>query len=298
MFKPQGKRIGIKDVAKAAGTSPTTVSRVLNDTGYPVSEALRERILAVAKELDYTPNMLGRMLQSDQSQELGIVIPNIVNPFYTQIVLGLETESRRGGYGVLLCNTLRSISIETSSLRSLFDKRILGVAIASVAKEHSCLRSLQQQGMKVVVVDQEIPDVDACGRVGFNYVRAGILAAEHLIKTGHGSTAYLSSPLNRHSRRDLLEGFRQGHARYGLSFPPGHVLVDEAEAESDEGIYELECAQRLTRRLLRMKKRPEGIFVTNDLIAIGVLSELAEQGVSVPAEISVIGFDNIFLSKT
>jgi len=294
----QRKRVGIKDVARAAGTSPTTVSRVLNETGYPVREALRQRILAVAKDLDYTPNMLGRMLQSDKSQELGIVIPNIVNPYYTQIVLGLEMEARRGGYGVLLRNTLRSVDIEESSLRSLFDKRIPGVAIASVAKDHSLLRQLQRQGMKVVVVDQEIEDVDPCSRVGFNYLRAGGMAAEHLLATGHRGTAFLSSPLTLRSRRELLQGYGQEHGRRGAPLPAANILVDEAEAESDEGIYELECARRLTKRLLGMKNRPDGVFVTNDLIAIGVLSELQEHGVRVPEEISLIGFDNILFSAT
>lgn len=292
------KRVGIKDVAQAAGTSPATVSRVLNDTGYPVREALRQRILRVAKEMEYTPNMLGRMLQSDRSQELGIVIPNIVNPFYTQIVLGMETEARRSGHGVTLCNTLRNTRVEENILRSLFDKRIVGVAVASVAKEHSLLRQLQRRGMQVVIIDQDITDVDPCSRVGFNYLRAGMMAAEHLRDTGHQNLAYCSSPLNRRSRQELLQGFQAGHARYGLTLDPRNLLVDEAEAESEEGIYELECARRLTRKLVHLKNRPDAIFVSNDMIAIGMLSELAGRGISVPDDISVIGFDNIIFSAT
>lgn len=291
------KRIGIKDVARAAGTSQTTVSRTLNNTGYPIKEELRQRILRAAKELDYRPNMLGRMLKSNRNRELGIIIPTIANPFYTQIILGMEIEARKNGYGVLLCNTLRSADIENEDLLSLFDKQIMGIAIASVAERHDVLRSLHRQGLKVVVIDQDIVDVEPYARIGFNYLRVGMTAAEKLIQYNHKNTAFLSAPLSRHSRKELLEGFRMGHARCGATLLEQNILIDETEAESGEGIYELECAKRLTHRLMALPERPDGIFVTNDMIAIGVLSELASLGVRVPEDISVVGFDNILISS-
>lgn len=292
----QRKRASIKDVARIAGTSQATVSRTLNDTGYPVKEELRQRIFAAAKELEYTPNLLGRMLKCNQNKELGIIIPTIVNPFYTQIILGMEIEARKSDYGVLLCNTLRSTTIENDDLRSLFNKQIMGIAIASVTDEHALLRSLQQKGLKIVIIDQDVQDVEPCAKVGFNYLRAGMLAAEKLITYGHRNMAYLSSPLNRRSRMELLEGFRAGHIMHGLTLQEENILVDESEAESGEGIYELECAKRLAQRLTALSNRPDGIFVTNDMIAIGILSELSAYGVNVPSDISMVGFDNILFS--
>ena len=231
--KPK-ERASIKDVARAAGVSPTTVSRALRDSGSTVNPMLRERILRAARDLDYTPNMLGRMFKSNRNQEIGIIIPTIVNPFYTQIVLGMETEARQGDYGVLLCNTLRSTKLENNALRSLFDKRIPGVAIASVTEEHDLIRKLRQDGLKVVAVDQELRDVEGCAKVGFHYKKAGMLAAEKLIQSGHRNMAYLSSPLNKQSRTELLEGFRMGHLAHGRTLRPENILIDEAEDEYTE----------------------------------------------------------------
>ena len=293
--RPKG-RASIKDVARAADVSPTTVSRVLRDADYPVNPALRERVLRAARELDYTPNMLGRMFKSNRNQELGIIIPTVVNPFYTQIVMGMETEARQGEYGVLLCNTLRSAKLENNALRSLFEKRILGVAIASVTEDHALIRKLQRDGLKVVAIDQELRDVEGCAKVGFDYKRAGMLAAQNLIQSGHRNTAYLSSPLNKQSRAELLEGFRMGHLAHGRTLAPENILIDDSEDEYPEGIYELECARRLAQRLVRMHSRPDGVFVTNDMIAMGLLSALPERGIRVPEDVSVVGFDNILFS--
>lgn len=290
------KRAGIKAVAAQAGVSPTTVSRVLGNTGYPVSDALRQRVLQAAKDLDYTPNLLGRMLKNNQSRELGIIIPTIVNPFYTQIVLGMETEARRQGFGVMLCNTLRDEELENSHLKSLFEKCIMGVALASVATDHESLRALQRMGLRVVVIDQEITEVEACGKVRFDYLRAGMLAAERLIATGHRRTAYLSSPLVRRSRTELLQGFAMGHALQGRTLPREYILIDHRESESVDGVYELECARRLTERLLSMDTPPDGLYVTNDMIAIGVMAALSERGIRVPEDVSMIGTDNIAFS--
>lgn len=291
------KRVGIQDVALAAGVSKSTVSRVLNDNGYPVKQELRQRILRAARELDYTPNVLGRMLQSNSNQEIGILIPTIENPFYTQIVMGLENEARQCGYGVLLCNTLRSSKIETECLRSLFEKRVAGVALSSVSDEHAELRSLQKKGLRLVVIDQNLADVTPCAQVGFDYLRAGVLAAEHLIDSGRRRIAFLSSPLSKHSRRELLEGIRLGHTLRGMTLYPENVLIDEAQEESAEDNYDLECGRRLAVRLLAMHDRPDGVFISNDMIAIGALSMFAQKGVAVPGDLSVIGFDNIPMSS-
>lgn len=290
------KRPNIKDVAAAAGTSQTTVSRVLNNTGYPVKEDLRQRIVKAARDLNYSPNTLGRMLKHNENRELGIIIPTIVNPFYTQIVLGMETEARKNEYGVLLCNTLRSAKVEEDSIRSLFEKCIMGIALASVTEDHNLLGELQEMGLKAVAIDQEITDVEACANVRFDYLRAGVLAAEKLIATGHRNMAYLSSPLRRRSRMELLEGFRLGHSLSGRFLPPQNILIDEAEKESTDDIYELVCGRRLAYRLLQMGYRPDGIFVTNDMIAIGVAAALQENGLRVPEDISLVSADNITLS--
>lgn len=292
----KGARANIHDVAREAGTSPATVSRVINNTGYPVSAELRQKILQAAEKLEYTPNALGRMLKKNESRDIGVIIPTIANPFYPQIVLGIEMEAKRRGYGVFLCNTFREEAEENRYIKTLFQKQVLGIALSSVTERHDLIRDLQRKGLKVVFIDQEASDVDA-GKIGFNYIKGGHLVADHLVRMGHSNVAYLTSPLARRSRREQLEGFRMGLARHGLEIPQCNVLVDGFEEESEQEVYEFECGSRLAGRLLELADRPTAVFTANDMIAIGAIRELLRRGVRVPDDISVVGFDNILLSS-
>lgn len=292
----KGKRPNIYDVAREAGASPATVSRVLNNTGYPVSAEARQRILAAAEKLDYTPNILGRMLKKNETRDVGVIIPTITNPFYPQIVLGIEMEARRRGYGVLLCNTFRKEEEEERYIMSLFQKQVMGIALSSVTEDHALIRGLQKKGLKVVFIDQEARDID-CGKIGFNYIKGGLIVAEYLIRMGHTNMAYLTSPLVRRSRREELEGFRIGHSLHGLELNPANVIVDGAEEEQERGAYDFECGMRLAGRLLELPERPTAFFAANDMIAIGAVQELLRRGVRVPEDISAVGFDNILMSS-
>jgi LacI family transcriptional regulator len=290
------KRANIYDVAREAGSSPATVSRVLNNNGYPVKEEIREKILLAAKKLDYTPNALGRMLKSNQTKVIGVIVPTIVNPFYSQIVLGIETEAKKSDYGVLLCNTARDPAEEAKYLQSLFDKQVMGIALSSVTENYDLIKVLQRKGLKVVFIDQDAADVE-CGKIGFNYIKCGIIAAEYLISSGHRNMAYFTSPLVKRNRVERLEGFRTGLAMHGLTLDPSNVYVDELENDHTNSNYEFECGKRLAARMLESENRPTAIFTANDMIAVGVLQQLADSGVAVPDEISVIGFDNIHIAS-
>lgn len=294
-----GKRANIYDVAKEAGTSPTTVSRVLSSSGYPVSAEVRQRIVEAAERLEYTPNILGRMLKRNETRDIGVIIPTIANPFYPQIVLGIESEARRRGYGVLLCNTFREAQEEERYIHTLFQKQVMGVALSTVSDNHDTIRELQRKGLRVVIIDQEAADLD-CGRIGFNYIKGGQLVGDYLVRMGHRNVACLTAPLSKFSRREILEGFRLGLALRGVELGSNRVLVDaqpEAEEQSEEGIYEFECGRRLADRLLALDPVPTAFFATNDMIAIGAMQQLLRRGVRVPEDISAVGFDNIVMAS-
>lgn len=290
------RKVNILDVARRAASSPATVSRVLSGSAYPVSAPMRQRILDAARDLNYTPNAIGRMLKTNDTREIGVVVPTIANPFYAQLVLGLEREAKRRGYGMLLCNSLRDAADEERCLETLFAKQVLGVALSTVAADHARLRLLQRKGLRVVSIDQEANDLRG-GRVGLDFLRGGMLAAAHLLSCGHRSCAYLSAPLTKRSRVEVLEGFRLEHALRGRPLDPRCVLVDEREEETEDGGYEFECGRRLARRLLALSPRPSALLAGNDLIAVGAMQELAAHGVSVPDGISVVGYDNILAAR-
>ena len=281
------RKANIHDVARRAESSPATVSRVLSGSSYPVSEAMRRRIVEAAAELNYTANAIGRMLKTNDTHEIGVIVPTIANPFYAQIVVGIEKEAKERGYGMLLCNTLRDATDEDRYVETLFGKQVMGIALSSVAVDHARLRALQRKGLKVVFIDQEPSDANS-GKVGLDFIRGGMLAAAHLLSNGHRSCAYFTAPLDKRSRVEVLEGFRLEHALRGRSLDPRHVLVDEREEES---------GRRLARRFLALTGRPTAVLAANDMIAIGAMQEFAARGVSVPDDVSVVGYDNIMLAS-
>lgn len=290
------KKATIYDIAAEAGTSAATVSRVLSNSGYPVKEEVRDRILDAAQKLNYTPNMVGRMLKKSESRDIGVIVPTISNPFYTQMVLGIELEARQRGYGILLCNSFRDAATEEKYIESLYQKQVRGLIISSIGENHPVLKEMQENGVDIVVIDQDIEGLKY-GKVGFNYIKGGLLAVEHLIELGHENIAFLTSPLTRRSRKETLEGYRLALIKNNLEFKQENVIVSDYEEETQNGIYEFENGKKLAEKFLKLSERPTAVFAVNDMTAIGVIQELINNGVRVPEDVSMVGFDNIEVSS-
>jgi LacI family transcriptional regulator len=290
------KKTTIYDIAAEVGTSTATVSRVLSNSGYPVREELRNHIMKAANQLNYTPNMVGRMLKKNESHDIGVIIPTISNPFYTQLVLGIELEARKRGYNILLCNSFREAAAEKKYLESLYQKRVSGIILSSVDENHEYLRHMKEKGVHIVLVDQIIDDLQ-CSRIGFDYIKGGMIAVEYLIKAGHRNIAFLSSPLTRRSRKETLEGYRLALIKNEIEFRKENLIVSESEEESRNGTYEYENGKMLAQKVLELEDRPTAIFAVNDMTAFGVINKLLSCGIRVPEDISVIGFDNIDMSS-
>jgi LacI family transcriptional regulator len=288
----------IYDIAAEVGTSAATVSRVLSDSGYPVSEKLKQRVLDVSQKLRYSPNIVGRMLKKSASMDIGVIIPTISNPFYPNMILGIESEARERGYNILLCNSFRNPDAEKKYVQLLYQKQVRGIIISSIDENHMFLKEMQQNGVIVVVFDQDIDELK-CSRVGFDYVKGGVMAVEYLAKLGHRRIAFLSSPLTRKSRRETHEGYRLGLLENGLQYDRDLVLISDYEEESREGTYEFENGKNLAMRFMDIlqKERPTGIFAVNDMTAFGIMQHLLGKGMDIPGDISVIGFDNIEMSS-
>ena len=298
MGKPgiKGKKATIYDIASEVGTSAATVSRVLSKSGYPVKEELSRKIFEAAGKMNYSTNMVGRMLKKSESKDIGVIIPTISNPFYPQMVLGIELEARHRGFNILLCNSFRDASTEKKYIESLYQKQIRGLIISSINENHLFLKDLQENGVKIVVFDQDVHDLK-CSKVGFNYIQGGLMAAGYLIKMGHRNIAFLTSPLSRRSRRETMEGYKLALLKNKLVIKEENILVAQTEEESYNGTYEFENGRRLTKKLLELPDRPTAVFSVNDMTAFGIIQELLNNGVRVPEDISVIGFDNIEVSS-
>jgi LacI family transcriptional regulator len=289
------KRITIHDIAKLAEVSSATVSRVLSNSNYPVSEKLRSKIQTLADELNYIPNLIGKQLKTDINMTLGVIIPSISNPFYASVMLGIEEAARKGGYQVLLCNSLQDGKLEEAYLQTLFEKQVKGIIISSISGNRKLLSKLIDYGLQLVVIDQKLDIPDAL-QIEFDYRRGGYMAANHLIEKGHRRIGYVTAPLDRPSRQQIYQGFCEALNQHGIQLEEDYLQVTEDVKEIYDGIFEFENGRLLTRKLLQLPERPTAIFACNDLTAFGVIHECSVNQVLVPDEISVMGFDNIEFS--
>ncbi|CAB1248826.1 HTH lacI-type domain-containing protein [Ruminococcaceae bacterium BL-6] len=289
------KKSTIYDIASKTGFSASTVSRVLSGSTYPVHEQTRRKILECAQELHYVRSAQ-RARFGFRDLEIGVILPNISNPFYPQIAMGILSEAKKYNCNVFFCDSFRSEENQREYIRSLLRKKIRGIIISPLFKHFSELELLRKKGVEIVVVDQEIEGI-SCSQVQFDTVKGGILAVDYLASMGHREIAFLGAPLTRISRREALEGFKIGMMKNGLPVREENVILSDIEEEIG-GSYEFENGRILAERFMKLQNRPTAIMAVNDMTAIGIMQWLMLEGrVSIPGQVSIIGFDNVYLAK-
>jgi len=291
-------RVTLKDVVEMSGFSIATVSRALGDTDYPVSRETREKVQQVAKELGYIPNLLSRSLITKNTRDIGLVLPNISNIYYLQLVNGIITAARQLDYTVTIMNSQRSINTERYNLTRLLQKRIDGALVIPISYQNNTLSELMKYGVKVVVLDQDC-NIE-CSKVLFDFTQGMYMSTEHLIELGHTEIAFFSAPFRQKSRSQQLIGYKQALRSYNIPFQESYIFVAEEENDLGES-YEYENGINLAKEMLLRfddKKRPSAIVCINDMTAIGAIHQFQNSGVRIPEDISVVGFDNTIISKT
>lgn len=285
-----------KDVARLAGVSRTTVSMILNNTPEArISESTRERVLQAVAQLKYSPNHVARGLKTSRTHTLALVIPSITNPFYAHVAQGVEDIAHAHGYTVFLCNAYRDSDREEKYVRALLQRQVDGVILVGAPSGLRVAEELVAEGVVVVTLDREVihPEIE---RVLVDHFRGGWIAADLLHRLGHREVAFISGPIHNTARRDRLDGFRAAFTEHGLSFPFEHLLTGPAEASARQDDYELRNGYRLAKEVLVRMPEITAIACVNDMSAIGVLQALHEAGQRVPADVSVIGYDDIPLA--
>ena len=288
------KNITIYDVARHCGVSVATVSRIVNNADYPVSSELRARVRDSVRELNYKPNLLGRYLKSNRTDEVGIIIPNISNFYYPDLIAGINDSLIHSGYNVLLCNSYRNPEYEKKQFLSLLQKQVKGIILATVGDDTSWIGEINTEGVTVVAIEQSLHV--PTHRVCFNYYGGGYMAARYLVEMGHREIAFISAPLTYASRRQRLDGFRAGLRESGIELTQNYLRISDSVQE-DESSYEFNIGSRLAEKLMRLDAPPTAIFCINDMMAIGVIRTLQNLRIRVPQDVSVLGFDNMTISK-
>ena len=288
------KQATIVEIARRANTSTATVSRVLNGSDYPVSPALRETVIRTAKELNYVPNAIGRSLQNGKSNDIGVIVPNFTNPFYVQLISGIDSVCRERGYNLIISTSNGDSQLELEKIELLRRKCVEGLILSTIHNNTKGIHLALQLHKNVILFDQET-SLDVCDHVSFDFERGGYMAARYLLEKGHRHIAFLSAPLeNRASRRALYRGCMQAVEQWGGD--ASCVLIEDDVKVQERSAWEYENGRKLADDLLALNPRPTAAFVYNDMTAISVMSHLMECGVRVPEDISVIGFDNILMA--
>ncbi len=275
----------IKDVAALAGVSFTTVSHVLNDTR-PVSADARRRVLAAVEEIGYLPSAVARSLRKSETKIVGVLVPNVNNPFFAELVCGVEECCRLAGYSVFLCNSDNDPKRQQQYMRTLLEKRIDGLLLSSAGDAASLARIFKLATVPSVTVDRLVPGARA-DRVSVNNADGAYKAVKHLLDLGHRRIACISGPAEFEVTAERVDGWRRAQLDRGIT--PDEGLLIESDFSSAGG-YEA------ARRLLRAQAGITALFASNDMMALGALRAAAESGLKVPQQLSIVGFDDIELS--
>ncbi len=272
----------IREVAKRAGVSPITVSRVVNDSGY-VSEKTRARVEAVIEELGYVPNMLGPSLRFKQTKTLAVVITDITNPFWTTVTRGVEDVAQANGYSTILCNTDESETKQEQYMQMLLRRQIDGILLVPASSKAEPIRMIQNQGIPVVLLDRQVNGIDV-DIVRADSEEGAYRLTQHLISLGHQNIAMLAGPKDVSTSVDRVNGYRR-------------ALEDAALKTNIDQIYwgnfTQEAGYEMARIVADLMPRPTALFAANNFIAIGAILALKEKGLRVPEDMALVTIDDI-----
>lgn len=270
----------IYDVAKEANVSIATVSKVLNNTGR-ISEKTKNKILQIMKELEYQPSSVATALTGKKTFTIGVLVPDIANPFFAEVARALENNAREMGYSIILCSTDYQLEREHDYLELLVKKQVDGIIIATEPKDLKKLRSLNDRNVPCVLFSIDHLAIDS-HVVTTDDLKGGYLAGRYLIEKGHRDFVIITEP-QRASGRLRVEGFKKALVDKGVNLES--VIVIEAKSKINE-------ARKAANQIVRLPKRPTAVFASTDLIAAIFINEVRKAGVSVPKDLSIIGFDN------
>lgn len=274
----------IRDVATAAGVSVGTVSNVLNRPD-SVAVPTRERVQSAIAELGFVRNESARQLRAGRSRTVGMVVLDVANPFFTDVARGVEDVAAEAGLAVMLCNSDEQTAREGFYLDLLAEQRVQGVLITPVEKETLRLEQLRRRGTPVVLLDRPSTSSDQCS-VAVDDVLGGELAMAHLVSHGHRRTAFAGGPMSMQQVADRLTGAERAIA--ASPTPPTLTVLETATLNVAAGRAAGEQLMTVSAR-----KRPTAVFCANDLLALGLLQEMTRQGVRVPDDVAIVGYDDI-----
>lgn len=275
-------RVSIKDIAKAAGVSHSTVSRALSDSSLVKAET-KARIQRLAQEMGYTPDAIARSLVTKRTATIGLVVTTIADPFIAEVAQGVEETALDNGYSVILCDCNAEPERELASVRTLQEKRVDAIIVTSSRVGNLYVPLLEELGVPIVLVNNQ-HEGSYVYSVRIDNLAGGRLAGEYLLSLGHRHITYIAGPSGAHSSLERLEGCRSALQERGLDISDEWVVAGNGCTDG---------GQAGANSLLQRSSRPTAIFCYNDMTAIGALRAIRSAGLQVPGDLSLVGYDDI-----
>jgi len=279
--KKTGKAASIYDVARESGVSVFTVSAVVNKKSH-VGKSLREKVEAAIRKLNYRPNLVARSLAKQKTHTIGMIVPDIGNPFFPIVVRGAEDAAQKHGYNLLLCNSDDSLDKEEKSIELLLSKRVDGILLTKAAEDFrpALQQMIKEVNTPFVLVMRTYPKLTKDAVITDDY-RGAYEAVSHLARAGRKRIALISGPLKVSNAKERWEGFHDALKAEGLPYEEDLVI---------EGDYRLESGYRAGHSLF--SRRPDGIYVANHLMTVGLLKAAEETGLRCPEDFGLVSFDD------
>jgi LacI family transcriptional regulator len=277
--------VRMKDIARDVGVSTITVSKVIRNHGDIGSET-RERVLRRLKELNYQPNLAARALVTGRRSAVGLIVPDLIHPFFAEVAKGLSDALRDKGYSVVIASSEENPELESKGIEQMVAHGVDALIVASAQRDITTFRRIEERKIPYVLIDRRLAGLSA-NFVGVNDQRAGELATDHLYEAGCRRIAHIRGPKVT-TAAGRAKGYRRSLLRHGLDAPADYVAIEDMCDMSGErsGYDEM-------TKLLKVSPRPDGVFCYNDPSAMGAMQAILDAGLRIPEDIAIIGCGNV-----
>jgi LacI family transcriptional regulator len=275
----------MKDIARDLGVSVVTVSKVLRNHD-DISEETRQRVLKRMKELNYRPNLAARALVTGKSFIMGLVVPDLVHPFFGEVAKGISRAVRKKGYSLLIASSEEDPALEQQEIEQLLARRVDALLVASAQWTVESFRRIEEQKTPYILLDRKFLGLHA-NFVGVDDELAGLLATEHLMEMGCKRIAHIGGP-QVSTAIGRQEGYRQAHVRNSVHLS-ADLIVSREQADEAGDV----TAHQVMEKLFQLQPRPDGVFCYNDPAAMGAMNAILEEGLRIPEDIAVVGCGNV-----
>ncbi len=277
----------MKDIAKLAGVSTSTVSHVINKTRF-VSEEIADKVNRAAQDLNYAPSALARSLKMNRTKTIGMLVTTSTNPFFGEVVKGVERSCYHQGYNLVLCNTEGDSQRMRASIDTLLQKRVDGLLLMCSTLVGERIDIFERYPDIPIVVMDWGPMLFSSDKIQDNSLQGGYMATKYLIEAGHRDIGCITGPLIKHQAQMRYEGYKRAMNEAGLGFNADWIL---------EGDFECEGGYQCFKQLYERGNLPSALFVCNDMMAMGAINAANELGVNIPDDVSMIGYDDVHIAK-